>query len=137
MALLYSCLCTQNVAFRDFYEEDHNLYKEDCNLYEEDRNLYKEDHRLYKEDHSLYEEGHSLYKEDHVFFFIFIYVFRMINYQIVIFYFYIESYDENTLKKLFYKKYLVVKKNYFCNTRNFMKKLSGLTGIDRKSSLNE
>ena len=51
--LRYRCFCTQNVAFCDFYEEDHNLYELDRNLYKVDRNLYEVDHSLYEENRNL------------------------------------------------------------------------------------
>ena len=44
--LRYRCFCTQNGAFRDFYEEDRNLYEVDRSLYEMDH-LYEADILFY------------------------------------------------------------------------------------------
>ena len=72
--LRYRC-CTQNVAFRYFYEVDRNLYEVDRDLYEVDRNLYEVDRYLYEVDRSLYEVDRNLYEVNRLIYFFF-HIFR-------------------------------------------------------------
>ena len=62
--LHYRCFCTQNVAFRDFYEVDRYLYEVD----QVDRSLLKVDLNLYEVDCNLYEVNRSLYEVDILFY---------------------------------------------------------------------